>query len=134
MASRNRSRRPLSSPRRKRRSHLPFLETLESRLILSVDVPPLGDPGAMLAGLPVSSRWMLGIPDESIGPAGYIPQQIQTAYGLSNGVAYNNNITFGAKKGDGAGQTIGIFEEGSNPRLRGHFQPQLQHQLPGGLR
>ena len=54
-------------------------------------------------------------PSRSPGPAGYIPIQIQTAYGLSNDGGYNNNISFAGIKGDGAGQTIGIFEEGYNP-------------------
>ena len=54
-------------------------------------------------------------PQQTTGPAGYIPLQIQTAYGLSTGGAYNNNISFGGIKGDGTGQTIGIFEEGYNP-------------------
>jgi hypothetical protein len=42
------------------------------------------------------------------GPIGYIPSQIIGAYGI-------NLISFGGIKGNGAGQTIGIFEEGSNP-------------------
>ena len=55
-------------------------------------------------------------PQQSPGPAGYIPIQIQTAYGLSSG---GGRITAASPsrgiKGDGAGQTIGIFEEGYNP-------------------
>ena len=73
-------------------------------------------PGAILGGLPVSS------PLESrrigrtrgAGRASF-PQQIQMAYGLSSGGGYNNEISFGAIQGDGAGQTIGIYEEGYNP-------------------
>ncbi len=49
------------------------------------------------------------------GPAGYSPEQIQTAYGLSTGGGYNNEISFGTVKGNGAGETIGIYEEGYNP-------------------
>ena len=52
---------------------------------------------------------------QEVGPSGYTPLQIQTAYGLSNGSGYNNNISFAGIKGNGAGQTIGIFEEGYNP-------------------
>ena len=48
-------------------------------------------------------------------PAGYTPIQIQTAYGLSSTGGYNNDISFAGIKGDGAGQTIGIYEEGYNP-------------------
>ena len=70
----------------------------------------------------------------STAPPAISPQQIQTAYGLSNGSAYNNNIAFGAIKGDGAGQTIGIFEEGYNPDFVDTSGSQLRHQRPGGLR
>jgi hypothetical protein len=184
MASRNssriqRSRRSLGSPRRKRRSLLPLLETLEHRLVLSVRppivppglaglatagdasrlavhdglvpvtladggtawleatgtsgprlpsisgsstgvTPPSGrpirsDPGAILGHLPVSSPFETAVPQSATGPAGYIPQQIQAAYGLSDGRGYNNNVSFGAIKGDGTGQTIGIYEEGYSP-------------------
>ena len=72
-------------------------------------------PGAILGSLPVSSPFGLAAPQQTAGPAGFIPQQIQTAYGLSTGSAYNNTISFGAIKGDGTGQTIGIYEEGYNP-------------------
>ena len=81
--------------------------------------PTPSDLGPIMGHLPVASP--LGpdpaqdIPGGLPGPAGYIPQQIQTAYGLSTGSAYNNNILFAGIKGDGAGQTIGIFEEGYNP-------------------
>src|SRR5262249_6376907 len=73
------------------------------------------NPGAILGKLPVASPFYLGSSQQTIGPAGYIPQQIQTAYGLSTGSTYNNNISFAGIKGDGSGQTIGIFEEGYNP-------------------
>ena len=56
-----------------------------------------------------------------MGPAGYTPIQIQTAYGLSTGTAYNNNITFGGVAGNGAGQTIGIFAQGYNPAFVSTF-------------
>ena len=71
--------------------------------------------GAILDHLPVASPLTSGVSLQTIGPSGYIPQQIQTAYGLSNGSVYNNNIAFGGIKGDGTGQTIGIYEEGYNP-------------------
>ena len=59
------------------------------------------------------------------GPAGYTPVQIQTAYGV-------NQISFAGIKGDGTGQTIGIFEEGYNPAFVHTSDPGLQHQRPGG--
>ena len=76
---------------------------------------PTSVPGAIMGGLPVASPLTLNGPQQSPGPAGYIPSQIQTAYGLSSNGGYNNNISFAGIKGDGAGQTIGIFEEGYNP-------------------
>ena len=76
---------------------------------------PQAVAGAILGDLPVSSPFGLAGPQQLAGPAGYIPQQIQTAYGLSTGSAYNNDISFGPIKGDGTGQTIGIYEEGYNP-------------------
>ncbi len=69
----------------------------------------------ILGNLPVASPLVSGGPQQSPGPAGYIPSQIQTAYGLSTGSGYNTNISFGGIKGNGAGQTIGIFEEGYDP-------------------
>ena len=85
--------------------------------------PPSSSSGVILGGLPVSSPFDLSPAQQTPGPSGYIPQQIQTAYGLSTGSAYglstgsayNNNIAFAGIKGDGTGQTIGIFEEGYNP-------------------
>ncbi len=75
---------------------------------------PRAVPGTILGALPVSSPFESAGPQQLPGPAGYVPQQIQTAYGLSTGGAYNNEISFGAIKGDGAGQTVGIYEEGYN--------------------
>ena len=72
-------------------------------------------PGAILGGLPVGSPFGSAALQGLAGPAGFIPQQIQTAYGLSTGSGYNNDISFGTIKGDGTGQTIGIYEEGYNP-------------------
>src|SRR5262249_46791331 len=69
----------------------------------------------ILGHLPVASPFLSGGPQQSMGPAGFTPQQIQTAYGLSTGSALNDNIHFGGIKGDGTGQTIAIFEVGSNP-------------------
>ncbi len=79
---------------------------------------PQAVSGAILGNLPVGSPFGSTGPQQITGlagPAGYIPLQIQTAYGLSTGSAYNNDISFGTIKGDGTGQTIGIYEEGYNP-------------------
>ena len=64
--------------------------------------------GVILSQLPVASPLSSGLAQQSVGPAGFIPSQIVSAYGV-------NKISFGGLKGDGTGQTIGIFEEGSNP-------------------
>jgi subtilase family serine protease len=81
------------------------------------------DPGVLLGHLPVASPVVSGGPAQLPGPAGFVPLQIQTAYGLSTGSAYNNNISFGGTQGNGAGQTIAIFEEGSNPAFLGSSDP-----------
>ena len=70
--------------------------------------------GIILDKAPVASPFQSGVSQQSIGPVGYTPVQIQTAYGV-------NLISFGAIKGDGAGQTIGIFEEGYNPSFVNTF-------------
>ena len=88
MPIRKQSRRPLCAAHRKPRTIQTLLvESLEQRLVLSSSTPS----------------------------GGLTPLQVQTAYGLSTGSAYNDNISFGGIKGDGAGQTIGIFEEYYDP-------------------
>ena len=200
MASRKRSRRPLGSPHRKRRSLLPLLENLENRLVLSQGIRSAGAPQhrrasprpAPLPGLapdnglvpvPLASggtAWMqrrrprdccAGQPGLIAGGAvrtrrnrpvrfrrdprqspGRLPLRVgpqpsrspappatsrsrsRPPTGSVPASAYNNNITFGAIKGDGTGQTIGIFEEGYNPAFVDTSGTQLQHQRPGGLR
>ena len=85
-----------------------------------------------MGGLPVASPLTLNGTRQSPGPAGYIPSQIQTAYGLSSNGGYNNNISFAGIKGDGAGQTIGIFEEGYNPAFVNSTDPNYATSaLPG---
>lgn len=117
MATRKRSQRSLGSRRRIRRKVLPFLENLESRLVLAQGIGPAGllAPAVVLGAPPVASPFEVSPAQQSPGPAGYVPIQIQTAYGLSTGTAYNNNISFGGVTGNGVGQTIGIFAEGYNP-------------------
>ena len=63
-------------------------------------------------------------PQQTVGPTGYIPIQLQTAYGLATaGGSYNSGISYAGIKGDGLGQTIGIFEEGYNPAFVGTSDP-----------
>ena len=64
--------------------------------------------GLILAHAPVASPLPSGGTQDQIGPSGYTPQQIQSAYGV-------NLVSFAGIKGDGTGQTIGIYEEGYNP-------------------
>src|SRR6516165_7218493 len=59
MASRKRSRRPLGSPRRKRRSLRPLLENLEPRLVLAQGTAPLLSPD-LLAGSGIAPWLSLG--------------------------------------------------------------------------
>src|SRR5262245_32092143 len=59
MAARKRSRRPLGSPRHKRRSLGPLLENLENRLVLAQGTPPLL-PSGVLAGSGVAPWLSLG--------------------------------------------------------------------------
>ena len=74
MAIRKQSRRPRGAAHRKPRTIQTLLvESLEQRLVLSSSTPS----------------------------GGLTPLQVQTAYGLSTGSAYNNNISFGGIKGDG---------------------------------
>src|SRR5262249_15438645 len=72
---------------------------------------------------PVPPRFTSGGPEQPVAPAGSPPRKTQPAYGLSTGSAYNNNISFGGIKGDGTGQTIAIFEVGSNPAFVGTSDP-----------
>ena len=53
----------------------------------------------ILGHLPVASPLTSAGPLQTTGPAGYIPQQILTAYGV-------NQISFAGITGDGTGQTI----------------------------
>ena len=79
------------------------LEMLETRLVLSA-------PSIQL------NLELLGGGSPSL--VGYIPIQIQTAYGLSKGTSvddYNDNISFGGIHGNGEGQTIAIVVAYDNP-------------------
>jgi subtilase family serine protease len=108
MSSRNRL--PLSIQSHNRRlSRRPLLENLEQRLVLST-------PGGVSSLLPYPTwvpKEVMGpdggiIPDVSSGPTGYTPKQLEDAYGL-------NAISFNGIKGNGAGQTIALVDDGDNP-------------------
>ena len=136
MASRKRALRTLRS-RPQRRSLPPLLDTLEARLLLShpgVTLPKLifgpmppslgsssgsgphsfpTPPPKPSALLPIVIKEVPGpdgalLPDQTAGPEGYSPQQLQQAYGV-------NLVTFGAVKGTGAGQTIAVIDAFDNP-------------------
>ncbi len=145
MASRNRSKRIPSSPRQRRRCLPPLLENLETRLVMTttqpiggqiatglytlasgstvriaesegvtvpstvITAPTLPTSGVVLSHAPVSGNSNLSGPSQQSPSAfGYFPNQVVSAYGI-------NQVMFGSIKGNGAGQTIGIYEEGSNP-------------------
>jgi len=91
----------------------PIMEDLEHRLVLSQVSPALHfTPDYVLREVPVPGQPGKFEPLQTIGPTGYTPLQIQTAYGLSTGSVYNNNIFGGI--GDGAGQTIAVIDVGDN--------------------
>jgi CSLREA domain-containing protein len=56
------------------------------------------------------------IPDQTSGPTGYTPQQLQAAYGL-------NQISFSGIKGDGTGQTIALVDAYDNPSFVNSSDP-----------
>ena len=140
MSARKRSLR-LNRSRKTRRSLPPLLEDLEPRLVLSAGgvspvqrlmgpiatdghgppiVPP-GHPPTTISQIRFSPDYLLKMtpeagggfgPDQSAGPVGYTPIQLQTAYGV-------NQVNFGGIQGTGAGQTIAVIDVGNNTA----FQP-----------
>ena len=127
MSSRKRSPRIIGS-RRQRRCLPPHMDNLESRLLLSNVTVPITKPGSgapiyipaadqtkvtpIIVGPAVASPFGTN-PDQSVGPIGYIPQQLQQAYGV-NLISYGTGVA-----GNGAGQTIAIIDWGDNAS----FQP-----------
>ena len=67
------------------------------------------------------------VPDQTAGPTGYTPQQLQTAYGL-------NQISFSGIKGDGTGQTIALVDAYDNPSFVNSSDPNFDYQRPARLR
>ncbi len=113
MSSQQRSFRVLRS--RRKRLVQPILENLETRLVLSssstridLNLHEFHAPGTYPAGLTPSSLGILPQDNGFTFPVGYVPQQIQTAYGV-------NQITFGGITGDGTGQTIAIVDAYDDP-------------------
>ena len=127
MASRKRSPRIIGS-RRLGRSLPPLMENLETRVLLSEVTLPIPKPGVgqpvyippsaqqtvtpIIVGSPVASPF--GATNDANPSTGYIPQQLQQAYGV-------NLISYGPTHiaGDGTGQTIAIIDWGDNTS----FQP-----------
>ena len=92
------------SPRRNRPNLI--CESLEYRQLLSANSAVT--PASQLTAQPS----LTVIPLVSTGPAGYSPQQIQTAYGV-------NSIKFsgGTVTGNGAGETIAIVDAYNDPNI-----------------
>ena len=98
--------------RRQRRSLPPLLETLENRLVLSQN--PTVTPPIEIEEIPGPNG--NPIPDQTSGPEGYSPAQVQQAYGV-------NLVMFGAIHGEGQGQTIAVIDTGDQPNLVGTNSP-----------
>jgi hypothetical protein len=86
--------------KRQRLQRTPQLETLEAR-----DVPAL-----MAHTNYVVEVNHIAKPDQSGGPSGYSPSQIEQAYGF-------NQISFNGTPGTGAGTTIAIVDAYSDPNI-----------------
>ncbi len=121
MSSQRRSFRVLRS--RRKRLVQPILENLETRLVLSssstsihLNLQEFHAPGTYPAGLTPSPLGILPQDNGFTFPVGYVPQQIQTAYGM-------NQITFGGITGDGTGQTIAIVDAYDDPDFVNTIQP-----------
>ena len=115
MSSRKRSTRRLGN-RNLRRSIHPMMEDLEQRLVLSSQPVPaaLQDfPDYIIREVAVPGQAGKYMPLQAPTPTlsgGYTPQQIEGAYGI-------NQVSFGAIKGDGSGQTIAVIDAGDNTGL-----------------
>ena len=150
MSSRKRSPRTIGSWRQKR-SLTALLEHLENRVVMTaLQLYPLASGGTSWIVAPTGSSGTMTLPSDPAagaildhcgrscrrsiraaplqfpGPVGFLPAQITKAYGV-------NLISFGGITGDGTGQTIGIFEEGSNPSFVSTSSPDYPTQRPGGL-
>jgi hypothetical protein len=92
----------------------PILEDLERRVVLSsaramlpiIEIHHVSGGGD--SGPAAGPDGIVPLDFGSPTPIGYIPSQIDTAYGL-------NNIMFGGIKGDGSGQTIAIVDAFDEP-------------------
>jgi fibronectin-binding autotransporter adhesin len=118
MSSRKRSPRIIGS-RRQRRSTPPLMENLENRMVLSgsgttLSQPILNYPTFELRET-IEPNGALA-PDQTAGPTGLSPQQLQQAYGV-------NLVMFGAIQGTGAGQTIAVIDAYDNPSFVNSSSP-----------
>ena len=108
---------------RRKRLVQPILENLETRLVLSssstsinLNLQEFHAPGTYPAGLTPSPLGILPQDNGFSFPVGYVPQQVQTAYGI-------NQITFGGITGDGTGQTIAIVDAYDDPKFLNSTDP-----------
>jgi len=97
-------------PTRLPRTRKCIVELLEDRFLPSVtlNLREFHDPSRIPAGLAPSHIGILPMDNGLPFPIGYIPSDIQTAYGI-------NKIMFGSVAGDGTGQTIAIVDAYDNP-------------------
>ncbi len=98
------------SQSRSRRTVEPIVELLEGRIVPSVtlNLREFHDPSRIAAGVTPSRLGILPLDNGFQDPIGYIPQQLQTAYGISH-------VMFGSVAGDGTGQTIAIVDAYDDP-------------------
>jgi hypothetical protein len=99
----------------------PTVEELEGRQMLSA-APAQAVAATVPAGL-AKTTFVLGSQiDPQFNPAaqqvpGYTPQQVQTAYGITN-TSGVNQISFNGIAGNGAGQTVAIVDAFNDPNIK----------------
>ena len=90
----------------------PAVEELEARTLLSA-------VSSTVAGT-AAPKYIIDpnvTPQASPGSSGYTPIQIQQAYTLSTGTAFNNNISFNGAPANGIGETIAIVDAYNDPNI-----------------
>jgi hypothetical protein len=108
--------RPIRS--RSQRTFAPLVEMLESRFLPSVSLNfvEFHDPSRIAAGQHVGPRGILPQNNGFQFPVGYVPSDIQTAYGF-------DQVMFGSVVGDGTGQTIAIVDAYDDPAFVNSTDP-----------
>jgi hypothetical protein len=120
---------PIHSIATHRRSRHRFrwdFEVLESRFCMSATQPQQALPQASIGQTSPTQSMAYpqialveptsgALPSGSRAPVGYVPAQIQTAYGF-------NQISFNGTPGDGRGETIAIVDAYDNPNIAGDLQ------------